>query len=495
MHRHGGERRQQQHRESALGDRRPITLVHRPHVGHRHIAIERGEIGAQQPARTPADRRPCAPRSSPSPPDAARTADTLRPAASRRDAPYFTSPTTPTIVFCPLRASAPAHAEVNLLADRIHARASSARAAASLISTTSGPFSSSRASKRRPRCSGIFIVLKYPGVTIRMPALGESAESASPRRVKLELALNSRRAAARRRAAALSTPGTCLQPRDQRRDERAGVLRCGYFASGRDDVEREHVIGREARVHVLMPGSCESAVRRRRAGRRPAPSRRRPASCAPACRRAPTVAAAGAADEARDDGAGARRAPARGRTRRWWRRAIATVNASTRQSILDFGESRNAARRRAPRARACTSTRRPARRRAPRPPSTRLSDRNCCTSRRRPAPSAARTATSRARPCARASSRFATLTHATAARAHRAEQNQQRRTDAADHRSLQRHGDHHAILCWCAENRATAVTATVAIAAFACARSAPVFSRASRRIHCAPRAAARRRAA
>ena len=45
-------------------------------------------------------------------------------------------------------------------------------------------------------------------------------------------------------------------------------------------------------------------------------------------------------------------------------------------------------------------------------PSRRLSVRNCRTSRARPAPSADRTATSRVRDCARASSRFATLTQA-----------------------------------------------------------------------------------
>ena len=92
--------------------------------------------------------------------------------------------------------------------------------------------------------------------------------------------------------------------------------------------------------------------------------------------------------------------------------AIAIVKASTRQSTPTSPSRGMLAGPIAISARvAQNATTSPAT--PPARPSTTLSARNCCTSRQRPAPSAARTATSRVRPLARASSRLATFTQAT----------------------------------------------------------------------------------
>ena len=155
----------------------------------------------------------------------------------------------------------------------------------------------------------------------------------------------------------------------------------------------------------------------------------------------------------------------------------------------DFGEPRDARRARARSSArvdqyATTSPAAP-----PARPSTTLSARNCCTSR------AAAGAQRRAhrdlavRPLARASSRFATLTQATSSTSvDRAEQDQQRRPDAADDPILQ--------AAIAVITRSLLVRrkvrgeppATVAIALWPASRSTPGLSRAIPPIHCAPRA-------
>jgi len=57
QHRNPGERREQQHRETALGDRSPDYFVHRPHRGEWQIAIERCQIGGARSGRRPWDGR------------------------------------------------------------------------------------------------------------------------------------------------------------------------------------------------------------------------------------------------------------------------------------------------------------------------------------------------------------------------------------------------------------------------------------------------------
>ena len=80
---------------------------------------------------------------------------------------------------------------------------------------------------------------------------------------------------------------------------------------------------------------------------------------------------------------------------------------------------------------------------APSPASTRLSVRNCATSRPRPAPSAVRTATSRPRTAPRDISRFARLTHPMSSRAaDAAEQHDDRRVRLAGQLFPQRRHDH-----------------------------------------------------
>ena len=125
----------------------------------------------------------------------------------------------------------------------------------------------------------------------------------------------------------------------------------------------------------------------------------------------------------------------------------------------------------------------------PSTPSRMLSARNCRTRRARPAPSAARTATSRVRDCARASSRFATLTHAISSTKLTAPSSTSSVCRTLLHHPLvQRHGDRGRAAVGSSGTRAARRAATVCSAAVDRGTSLSGFSRATTEIHCAPRA-------